>query len=57
MKKVEKRVEEKFKWYNEKLQEHGKCPLYNTPSILPAEVLNERKVGYPCILLLLAFAF
>lgn len=44
MKKVEKRVDEKFKWYNEKLQQKSNCPLYNNPPVLPSEVLSEKKL-------------
>jgi len=44
MKKVEKRVEEKFKWYNEKAQDYSKCELHVTPSIQPSEILNEKKM-------------
>lgn len=44
MKKVEKRVEDKFKWYNDKAQEHGKCPLHVTPQIQPSAVLDEKKM-------------
>merc|ERR1719206_1628120 len=44
MKKVEARVEDKFKWYNEKLQQKSKCPLHSNPPVLPTEVLSEKKM-------------
>lgn len=44
MKKVEKRVEDKFKWYNEKVQAKTNCLLYNNPPVLPSEVLSEKKL-------------
>jgi len=44
MKKVEKRVEDKFKWYNDKAQEYSKCALHITPPIQPNEILNEKKM-------------
>jgi len=44
MKKVEKRVEDKFKWYNEKLQQKSNCPLHSNPPVLPNEVLSEKRL-------------
>lgn len=44
MKKVEKRVEDKFKWYNEKAQEYSKCESHVTPAIQPSEILTEKKM-------------
>jgi len=44
MKKVEKRVDEKFKWYNEKLQQKSNCPLHSNPPVLPSEVLSEKRL-------------
>jgi len=44
MKKVEKRIEDKFKWYNEKAQEYSKCEIHVTPAIQPSEILNEKKM-------------
>jgi heat shock protein 4 len=44
MKKVEKRVEDKFKWYNEKLQQKSNCPLHSNPPVLPSEVFSEKRL-------------
>jgi molecular chaperone DnaK (HSP70) len=44
MKKVEKRIEEKFKWYNDKAQEYAKCPMHVSPAVGPNEILNEKKM-------------
>ena len=51
MKKVEKRVEDKFKWYNEKLQQKSNCPLHSNPPVLPNEVLSEKRVSQYCLVL------
>jgi len=44
MKKVENKVDEKFKWYNEKLQLKAACPLYNNPPVLPSQVQAEKRL-------------
>merc|ERR1711881_5596 len=44
MKKVEKKVDEKFKWYNEKLQLKASCPLHNNPPVFPSEVQAEKRL-------------
>ncbi|XP_057313213.1 heat shock protein 105 kDa-like [Hydractinia symbiolongicarpus] len=44
MKKVQKKVEEKFKWFNEKMQENAKCPQHSNPAVYPAQILSEKKI-------------
>lgn len=44
MKKVEKKVEEKFKWFNEKTQQYNNCPKYMDAPVLPTEVQSEKKI-------------
>merc|ERR1719228_2638743 len=36
--------DEKFKWYNEKLQQKSNCPLHSNPPVLPSEVLSEKRL-------------
>lgn len=44
MKKVGEKVEEKFKWFNEKMQQSGKSSFTSTPVVFPAQILAEKKV-------------
>lgn len=44
MKKVEKKVEEKFKWFNEKTQQYSNCPKHMDAPVLPTEVQSEKKI-------------
>ena len=46
MKKVKNRVEEKFNWFNEKLNEMGKCPPTKNPPVYPSQIETEKKVPY-----------
>lgn len=44
MKKVSEKIEEKFKWFNEKMQQSGKSSFTSTPVVFPAQILSEKKV-------------
>lgn len=44
MKKVGEKVEEKFKWFNEKMQQSGKSSFTSTPVVFPAQILAEKKI-------------
>ena len=45
MKNVQKTLEEKFKWFNEKMLANAKCPTHVTPSVYPSQVLSEKKAS------------
>ena len=45
MKKVEKKVDEKFQWFSEKMQANGNSPPHATPPVYPSQVLTEKKVN------------
>lgn len=44
IKKVAKKVEEKQQWFNQKMQENGKCPPHVNPPVYPSQVLSEKKL-------------
>lgn len=44
MKKVKNKVEEKFNWFNEKLNEMGKCPKTKNPPVYPSQIETEKKL-------------
>jgi len=41
--KVKKRLEEKFKWFNNGMNAFQKLKKYETPKILPSQIQNEKK--------------
>jgi len=43
MSKVKKRLEEKFKWFNNGMNAFQKLKKYETPKILPSEIQSEKK--------------
>jgi len=44
MKKVHNKLEEKFKWFNEKMQANAKCLLTSPPVVYPSQILTEKKL-------------
>jgi len=44
MKKVHDKIEEKFKWFNEKMQMSSKSSPTSNPVVYPSQVLSEKKV-------------
>ena len=44
MKKVSNQVEEKFSWFNEKMQAMAQCPKHCNPVIYPAQINVEAKL-------------
>lgn len=44
IKKVTKKIEEKQQWFNQKMQENGKCPPHTNPPVYPSQVLSEKKL-------------
>ncbi|XP_065669200.1 97 kDa heat shock protein [Hydra vulgaris] len=44
MKKVSNQVDEKFAWFNEKMQAMGQCPKHCNPVIFPSQINVEAKL-------------
>lgn len=44
MKKVQDKIEEKFKWFNEKMQLSAKTPPTSNPVVYPSQILSEKKI-------------
>lgn len=44
IKKVLDKVNDKFNWFNQKLNENGKCPLTGNPAVYPAQIASEKKL-------------
>jgi len=44
MKKVESKLDDRFKWFNQKLNENAKCPSTSNPAVYPSQIDTERKL-------------
>lgn len=44
MKKVQSKLDEKFAWFNKKLNENGKCPMTSNPAVYPSQIETEKKL-------------
>lgn len=44
MKKVEDKVNDRFSWFNQKLNENGKVPLTASPAVFPLQIDTEKKL-------------
>ena len=46
IKKVKDKVDDRFNWFNQKLNENAKTPPTVNPAVYPSQIETERKVGF-----------
>lgn len=44
MKKVQDKVDDRFNWFNQKLNEQAKCPKSSNPAVYPSQIESEKKL-------------
>lgn len=46
MKKLKAKIDDRFNWFNQKMNENTKCPQTANPAVYPAQIDSERKVCF-----------